>query len=171
MSPVLFASLWGGYRRSSTSAFDIICAPRCVWRHGVVASSQAFPEDGGYSIWVTEAFGEFWGIQESYWSWTSGVIDTAVYPVLILSTAQSMYPALKALAGWQQCVTSAHLPSCPPPAYRPPAPATRNIDGASTGHLPPLPLPTMVRPRYLIKLALAALFTLPPMLTARLWSR
>jgi len=44
--------------------------------------SSVFPDDGGYSIWVSEAFGEFWGFQESYWSWVSGVIDNALYPVL-----------------------------------------------------------------------------------------
>jgi len=44
--------------------------------------SSVFPDDGGYSIWVSEAFGEFWGFQESYWSWVSGVIDNAIYPVL-----------------------------------------------------------------------------------------
>lgn len=49
--------------------------------------SSAFPDDGGYSIWVAEAFGPFWGFQEAYWSWVSGVIDTAVYPVLAYDTA------------------------------------------------------------------------------------
>eukprot|EP00924_Labyrinthula_sp_SR-Ha-C_P013615 snap_masked-scaffold_5-processed-gene-8.37-mRNA-1 protein AED:0.32 eAED:0.32 QI:0/0/0/1/1/1/2/0/463 len=44
--------------------------------------SCKFPTDGGYSVWVSQAFGEFWGFQESYWSWISGVIDNAVYPVL-----------------------------------------------------------------------------------------
>jgi len=49
--------------------------------------SSAFPDDGGYSIWVAEAFGTFWGFQEAYWSWLSGVIDTAIYPVLAYDTA------------------------------------------------------------------------------------
>lgn len=44
--------------------------------------STKFPQNGGYSIWVSEAFGGFWGFQESYWSWISGVVDSAVYPVL-----------------------------------------------------------------------------------------
>ena len=34
--------------------------------------SSSFPVNGGYSLWVTEAFGPFWGFQESYWSWLSG---------------------------------------------------------------------------------------------------
>eukprot|EP00300_Choanocystis_sp_HF-7_P031097 c40193_g1_i1.p1 GENE.c40193_g1_i1~~c40193_g1_i1.p1 ORF type:complete len:527 (+),score=114.62 c40193_g1_i1:111-1691(+) len=44
--------------------------------------STAFPKDGGYGLWVNEAFGNFWGFQESFWSWVSGVVDNAVYPVL-----------------------------------------------------------------------------------------
>jgi len=44
--------------------------------------SSAYPVNGGYSIWVSEAFGTFWGLQESYWSWVSGVVDNALYPLL-----------------------------------------------------------------------------------------
>eukprot|EP00940_MAST-03C_sp_MAST-3C-sp2_P000632 g632.t1 len=56
--------------------------------------SSALPHDGGYSIWVTEAFGEFWGIQESFWSLTSGVIDNAVYPVLVVDIIRQSFPGL-----------------------------------------------------------------------------
>ena len=52
------------------------------------AIATAFPDDGGYSIWVAEAFGEFWGFQESYWSWFSGTVDNALYPVLAYQTAK-----------------------------------------------------------------------------------
>lgn len=48
--------------------------------------SSTFPEDGGYSIWVKEAFGDFWGFVEFYVSWTSGVVDNALYPVLAYNT-------------------------------------------------------------------------------------
>jgi hypothetical protein len=41
--------------------------------------------DGGYSIWATEAFGNFWGYQEMFWSWCSGVSDSAAYPILAYS--------------------------------------------------------------------------------------
>ena len=51
-----------------------------------------FPVNGGYSIWVTEAFGGFWGLQESYWSWFSGVVDNAVYPVLIYDGFKNYFP-------------------------------------------------------------------------------
>lgn len=53
--------------------------------------SSTYPDDGGYSIWVAEAFGEFWGFQESYWSWVSGVIDNAVYPLLAFHTLRELF--------------------------------------------------------------------------------
>lgn len=56
--------------------------------------STAFPVNGGYSIWVQTAFGTFWGVQESYWSWCSGVVDTAIYPVLLYSAAQQLLSSL-----------------------------------------------------------------------------
>ena len=52
--------------------------------------SSAFPQNGGYSLWVEAAFGRFWGIQESYWSWCSGVVDNALYPVLLFSTLSAL---------------------------------------------------------------------------------
>ena len=52
--------------------------------------STAFPCNGGYSMWVQAAFGTFWGVQESYWSWFSGVVDSAIYPVLLYSTVSQL---------------------------------------------------------------------------------
>ena len=52
--------------------------------------STAFPDNGGYSLWVQAAFGDFWGLQESYWSWFSGVVDSALYPVLLYSSASQL---------------------------------------------------------------------------------
>lgn len=50
--------------------------------------SSKFPENGGYSIWVQKAFGDFWGFQESYWSFTSGVIDNALYPGFVYQLSE-----------------------------------------------------------------------------------
>lgn len=44
-----------------------------------------FPENSGYVVWVTAAFGPFWGFMEGFWSWVSGVTDNSIYPVLFLS--------------------------------------------------------------------------------------
>lgn len=53
-----------------------------------------FPEDGGYVVWVTSALGPFWGFQQGWMKWLSGVIDNALYPVLFLDYLKSGIPAL-----------------------------------------------------------------------------
>uniref|UniRef100_A0A7S1EF27 Amino acid permease/ SLC12A domain-containing protein n=1 Tax=Hemiselmis andersenii TaxID=464988 RepID=A0A7S1EF27_HEMAN len=49
----------------------------------------AFPKDGGYVLWVEAAFGREWAFQTGIWAWTSGIFDTALYPVLFASFVQS----------------------------------------------------------------------------------
>lgn len=44
--------------------------------------STEFPEDGSFTLWVASSFGRFWAFQDGYWSWISGVLDNAMYPVL-----------------------------------------------------------------------------------------
>jgi amino acid transporter len=46
--------------------------------------ATAFPENGGYVLWISAAFGPFWGFQEGWCKWISGVTDNALYPVLFL---------------------------------------------------------------------------------------
>ncbi|RAL52082.1 hypothetical protein DM860_014909 [Cuscuta australis] len=53
-----------------------------------------FPENGGYVVWVSSAFGQFWGFQQGWMKWLSGVIDNALYPVLFLDYLKSEIPAL-----------------------------------------------------------------------------
>ncbi|KAG8046592.1 hypothetical protein GUJ93_ZPchr0008g13619 [Zizania palustris] len=53
-----------------------------------------FPENGGYVIWVSSALGPFWGFQQGWAKWLSGVIDNALYPVLFLDYVKSSIPAL-----------------------------------------------------------------------------
>ncbi|CAD7937853.1 unnamed protein product [Amoebophrya sp. A25] len=66
------------------------------WSYGQIQITSelgsAFPVNGGYSLWVTEAFGPFWGFLESYWSWVSGVVDNAVYPVLLFDGVKNFFP-------------------------------------------------------------------------------
>ncbi|KAL2612963.1 hypothetical protein R1flu_024655 [Riccia fluitans] len=54
--------------------------------------ATAFPVDGGYVVWISAAFGEFWGFQEGWWKWLSGVIDNALYPVLFLDYLKQGLP-------------------------------------------------------------------------------
>jgi amino acid transporter len=52
--------------------------------------STAFADNGGYSLWVKAAFGDFWAVQESLWSFGSGVADSALYPVLFYHVCQKL---------------------------------------------------------------------------------
>lgn len=53
-----------------------------------------FPENGGYVVWVSSALGHYWGFQQGWMKWLSGVIDNALYPVLFLDYLDSAVPAL-----------------------------------------------------------------------------
>ncbi|EPS65620.1 hypothetical protein M569_09154, partial [Genlisea aurea] len=57
--------------------------------------STAFPENAGYVIWISAAFGRFWGFQQGFWKWTSGVMDNALYPVLFLDYMNHSFPLLR----------------------------------------------------------------------------
>lgn len=51
-----------------------------------------FPENGGYVVWVSAALGDYWGFQQGWMKWLSGVIDNALYPVLFLDYFKSVVP-------------------------------------------------------------------------------
>ncbi|KAL1832261.1 hypothetical protein ACET3Z_001912 [Daucus carota] len=53
-----------------------------------------FPENGGYVVWVSSALGPYWGFQQGWMKWLSGVIDNALYPVLFLDYLKSGIPDL-----------------------------------------------------------------------------
>ncbi|KAF7809424.1 putative polyamine transporter [Senna tora] len=64
-----------------------------------------FPENSGYVVWVSSALGPYWGFQQGWMKWLSGVIDNALYPVLFLDYLKSGFPALgggipRAFAAW-----------------------------------------------------------------------
>ncbi|OWZ04314.1 hypothetical protein PHMEG_00023801, partial [Phytophthora megakarya] len=46
---------------------------------------SAFPEDGGFTVWVLNAFGPFWAFQVGYWSWIAGVLRGALMPGMLLN--------------------------------------------------------------------------------------
>ncbi|OWM80446.1 probable polyamine transporter At1g31830 isoform X2 [Punica granatum] len=54
-----------------------------------------FPENGGYVVWVSSALGPYWGFQQGWMKWLSGVIDNALYPVLFLDYVKLAIPALE----------------------------------------------------------------------------
>ena len=55
---------------------------------GELASSM--PQNGGYILWVSRAFGNFWGFMEGWFSWCSATVDTALYPFLVIAYARRM---------------------------------------------------------------------------------
>ncbi|KAL7119093.1 hypothetical protein ACP275_02G041900 [Erythranthe tilingii] len=60
--------------------------------------ATSFPENGGYVLWISSAFGHFWGFQEGFWKWLSGVMDNALYPVLFLDYLKSSFPIFNQMA-------------------------------------------------------------------------
>ncbi|GLD97920.1 hypothetical protein PINS_up006617 [Pythium insidiosum] len=46
---------------------------------------SAFPDDGGFAMWILNAFGPFWGFLVGYWAWFGSVFDRILY-VQILFT-------------------------------------------------------------------------------------
>ncbi|XP_052192712.1 probable polyamine transporter At3g19553 [Diospyros lotus] len=60
--------------------------------------ATSFPENGGYVVWISAAFGPFWGFQEGFWKWFSGVMDNALYPVLFLDYLKHSFPIFNGLA-------------------------------------------------------------------------
>ncbi|KAL6005882.1 hypothetical protein ACLOJK_039927 [Asimina triloba] len=59
-----------------------------------------FPENAGYVVWVSAALGPFWGFQQGWMKWLSGVIDNALYPILFLDYLKSGFPAMG--GGWRR---------------------------------------------------------------------
>lgn len=58
----------------------------------VAELSTAFPEDGGYVVWVQEACGQVVGSHHAYWVWVIYVVDAAIYPVLVANYVDTFYP-------------------------------------------------------------------------------
>lgn len=54
--------------------------------------ATAFPHNGGYVLWISSSFGPFWGFQQGFWKWFSGVMDNALYPVLFLDYLKHSFP-------------------------------------------------------------------------------
>ncbi|KAF4725757.1 hypothetical protein FOZ63_029553, partial [Perkinsus olseni] len=62
--------------------------------------SSTFPSNGGYSIWVKVALGNFWAFQQMYWSWVAAAVDASVFPVLIYDTVAHLTPTTLGALHW-----------------------------------------------------------------------
>ncbi len=56
--------------------------------------SSAMPEEGGYYVWVKRALGNFWGVQEGWWTVCYTAVDMAIYPVLFVNYLAFFFPTL-----------------------------------------------------------------------------
>ncbi|PKA62806.1 putative polyamine transporter [Apostasia shenzhenica] len=58
--------------------------------------STLFPFNGGYVVWISAAFGSFWGFMVGVCKFVSGAMDNALYPVLFLDYLQHSIPLVAA---------------------------------------------------------------------------
>ena len=61
----------------------------------VAELSSAMPREGGYYVWVRTALGNFWAVQEGWWTSCYMVVDLAVYPVLFVNYLAFFVPSLR----------------------------------------------------------------------------
>jgi amino acid transporter len=54
----------------------------------------ALPQTGGPVAWVTRGLGRFWGLQEAWLSTAVGVVNVAIYPVLLVTYLAPILPAM-----------------------------------------------------------------------------
>jgi len=71
--------------------------------------SSAMPEEGGYYVWVKRGLGNFWGVQEGWWTVCYTAVDMAIYPVLFVNYLAFFFPHLAldpdGSSGWQTFFT------------------------------------------------------------------
>ena len=60
----------------------------------VAELSSAMPEEGGYYVWVRRGLGDFWGVQEGWWTVCYTSVDMAIYPVLFVNYLAYFFPSL-----------------------------------------------------------------------------
>ncbi|MBI4749723.1 MAG: APC family permease [Acidobacteria bacterium] len=60
----------------------------------VAELASAMPEEGGYYHWVRTAMGDFWGVQEGWWTICYTAVDMAIYPVLFVNYLAFFVPQL-----------------------------------------------------------------------------
>ncbi len=60
----------------------------------VAELSTLMPEEGGYYIWVREALGPFWAVQEAWWTIGYSLMLLAIFPVFFSSYLGYLVPQL-----------------------------------------------------------------------------
>lgn len=79
-------------------AVVLILVTPLIWSLPIAAMvaelTTLIPEEGGYYIWVREAVGRFWAVQEAWWTMGYSVALLASFPVLFVSYLSFFIPAL-----------------------------------------------------------------------------
>jgi amino acid transporter len=65
----------------------------------VAELATLMPAEGGYYVWIREAFGPFWAVQQACWTISCSVVWLAMYPVLFVSYLGFLVPALAPRTG------------------------------------------------------------------------
>jgi amino acid transporter len=73
----------------------------------VAELASAFPEEGGYYVYVTRGLGRFFGFQEAWLSLVGSIFDMAIYPTLFVSYLGHFVPSLT--SGWRSFAIGAGL--------------------------------------------------------------
>lgn len=73
----------------------------------VAELASAFPEEGGYYVYVSRGLGRFWGFQEAWLSLVGSIFDMAIYPTLFVSYLGHFAPAVT--SGWRSFAIGAGL--------------------------------------------------------------
>lgn len=61
--------------------------------------TAAFPVEGGNYRWTRSAFGDFWGLQAAWWSWSTGMMTNLVFVSLFIQYLNALHP-LSGLQSW-----------------------------------------------------------------------
>ncbi|MCX7055854.1 MAG: APC family permease, partial [Proteobacteria bacterium] len=65
----------------------------------VAELTTLLPEEGGYYVWVREALGSFWALQEAWWTVSYSIMVLAVYPILFVNYLSYLVPWIGATVG------------------------------------------------------------------------
>jgi amino acid transporter len=57
--------------------------------------SSVMAAEGGYYVWVRRTLGDFWGVQEGWWTVCYTSVDMAIYPVLFVNYLAYFFPSLQ----------------------------------------------------------------------------
>lgn len=64
----------------------------------VAELASLMPEEGGYYVWVRQAFGPLWAVQHAFWAISTAIVWLAMYPVLFASYCTFFFPSLSSNA-------------------------------------------------------------------------